>query len=222
MKVNEVKNESVSNVVVIEDASAKLILEVGNVYEFEGKKLTITAKRSHTEENPTTGKKTLWSGEINGVTFTEVDVCKLRKLFGLAERKREKSAGKTFEFEGNIYKLDETADEMIASAKARYNELKSLFDAFCKQYAITSDEDAEQAITAKIEAVCLARKVAAEEEAKRITAEREAKAKASKEHKKKVKEARDEFFALLASQIPFADVCKQIESKYGLQVSELN
>lgn len=221
MKANEVKNESVSNVVVIEDATAKLNLEVGNVYEFEGRKLTISAKRSHSEEDPTTGKKTLWSGEIDGVKFDEIDVTKLRKLFGLAERKREKSAGKTFEFEGNVYKLDETADAMIESAKTRYNELKTLFDVFCKQYGITSDEDAEKAITAKVEAVCLARKVAAEEEAKRIAVEKEAKAKASREHKAKVKDAKSEFFALLASGCSFADVTAKIAEKYGLQVSDL-
>lgn len=221
MKTKETK-QGVSNVVVIESADAKLNLEVGNVYDFDGKKLSITAKRTHTDENPTTGKKTLWSGEIDGEKFTEVDVCKLRKLFGLAERKREKSVGKTFEFEGNVYSLDDSADKMIETAKARYVELKTLFNDFCKQYNITTCKEAETAITAKVEAVCLARKVAAEEARKAEEAAKIAKQQASKEHRAKVKDAKSEFFALLSSGVAFADVTAKIAEKYGLQISDLS
>lgn len=210
-----------ANVITIDDATAKLNLQVGAIFEYEGKRLEITAKRSNTEENPTTGGKTLWSGNIDGVEFTEVDACKLRKLFGLQPRKRETSAGKTFEFEGNIYSLDDSVDKMIESAKVRYVELKTLFESFCAQYNITSDEDAVEAITAKVEAVCLARKVAAEEAAKAKAAEKEAKAKASKEQRAKVKEAKIEFFALLSTGVAFADVTAKIAEKYGLQISDL-
>ena len=226
--VNVVANAA--NVITIDDATAKLNLQVGAVFEYEGKRLEITAKRSNTEENPTTGGKTLWSGNIDGENFTEIDVTKLRKIFGLAERKREKSAGKTFEFEGNTYSLDETADAMINNAIARYKSLLSQLQAFEAQYSIpATTPEAEEAfvavyikhITAKIEAVCLARKIAAEEAEKAKAAEKEAKAKASKEHREKVKEAKAEFFALLSAGIPFAEVTAKIAEKYGLQVSDL-
>ena len=209
------------NVITINDATAKLNLQIGAVFEYEGKRLEITAKRSNTEDNPTTGGKTLWSGCIDGEDFFEIDVCKLRKLFGLQPRKREASAGKTFEFEGNTYSLDETADTMISGAIARYNELTSLLNAFCLQYGIAEGVEPEEAITAKVEAICLARKVAAEKEAERIAAEKEAKAKASKEHREKVKEAKAEFFALLSAGIPFAEVTAKIAEKYGLQIPDL-
>lgn len=209
------------NVITIDDATAKINLSVGAVYEYDGKTLTISGKRSNTEDNPTTGGKTLWSGNINGVEFTEVDVCKLRKLFGLQPRKREASAGKAFEFEGNVYSLDETADAMISGAMARYHELSSLLAEFCKQYGIVEGVEIEEAITAKVEAVCLARKVAAEEAAKAKAAEKEAKAKASKEHREKVKEAKAEFFSLLSAGIPFAEVTAKIAERYNLQLSDL-
>lgn len=220
MKTKEVKKEC-ANVVVIANESDKLQLEVGAVYEFNGKRLTVSAKRTHSDENPTTGKKTLWSGEIDGETFTEVDVCKVRKLFGLAERKREKSAGKTFEHEGYTYTLDDSADKMIEAAKARYIELKTLFNDFCAQYNITSEDDAEAAITAKVEVICLARKVAAEEARKAEEAAKIAKQQASKQHRAKVKDAKSEFFALLSAGVAFADVTAKIAEKYGLQISEL-
>ena len=209
------------NVITIDDATAKLNLQVGAVFEYEGKRLEITAKRSNTEENPTQGGKTLWSGNIDGEEFAEIDVCKLRKLFGLQPRKRESSAGKTFEFEGNTYSLDDTTDVMVSGAIARYNELTSLLNAFCLQYGIAEGVEPEEAIRAKVEAVCLARKVAAEKEAERIAAEKEAKAKASKEHREKVKEAKAEFFALLSAGIPFAEVTAKIAEKFNLQISDL-
>lgn len=228
MKTKETKNVEYVNavakpvgVITISDATAKLNLQVGAVLEYAGKRMTITAKRSNTEENPTQGGKTLWSGNIDGVEFTEVDVCKLRKLFGLQPRKRENSAGKTFEFEGNVYKLDETADTMISGAVARYNELTSLLNAFCLQYGIAEGVEPEDAIRAKVEAICLARQVAKAEAEKAKAAEKEAKAKASKEHREKVKEAKAEFFALFASGIPAVDVCQRIEEKYSLQLSDL-
>lgn len=227
MKTKEVKKEC-ANVVVIANESDKLRLEIGNRYEYSGKILTITAKRTHTEENPTTGKKTLWSGDVDGEIFTEVDVTKLRKLFGLAERKREKSAGKTFEHEGYIYTLDETADAMIERAFARFKELKSLLFAFANQYHTNcidlntiTEEEVLQDITKRVEVVCLARKVAADKEAERLAAEKEAKAKASKEHREKVKQAKSEFFALLSSGAAFAEVTAKIAEKYGLQITEL-
>ena len=222
MKTKEVKEvKECANVVVIANESDKLQLEVNNVYEFNGKKMLITGKRTHSEENPTTGKKTLWSGEIDGVTFTEVDVTKLRKLFGLAERKREKSAGKTFEHEGHFYSLDDTADAMIEGAKARYIELKSALKSFCEQYGIDSDATADAAIVAKIEAVCLARKVAAEKEAERIAAEKEAKAKANKEHRAKAKQAKSELFALLMQGVNFVEAGEKICEKYSVTLEEL-
>lgn len=228
MKTKETKNvecanvvENAANVITIDDATAKLYLQVGAVFEFEGKRLEITGKRSNSEDNPTQGGKTLWSGNIDGVEFVEVDVCKLRKMFGLQPRKREASAGKTFEYEGNVYSLDETADAMISGAFARYNELKTLLDAFCVQYGIVEGVEPEEAITAKIEAVCLARQIAKTEAEKAKQAEKEAKAKASKQHREKVKEAKTEFFALLSAGIPFAEVTAKIAEKYGLQVSDL-
>lgn len=227
--VNEVVNAA--NVITIDDAAAKLNLQVGAIFDFAGKRLEITAKRSNTEENPTTGGKTLWSGNIDGDEFSEVDICKLRKLFGLLPRKREISAGKTFEFEGNIYSLDATADAMINAACAKYSELLSLLQSFEKQYKLDVHktpidiaahvDECREIITAKVEAVCLARKVAKEQAEKAKAAEKEAKAKASKEHRAKVKEAKIEFFALLSAGIPFAEVTAKMADKYGLQLADL-
>lgn len=228
MKKNEKQsNECVNvvanavNVITIDDATAKLNLQVGAVFEYEGKTLLITAKRSNTEANPTQGGKTLWSGNINGEDFTEIDVTKLRKLFGLQPRKREISAGKTFEFEGNVYRLDESADTMILGAMARYHELSSLLNAFCLQYGIVEGVEPEEAIRKKVEAVCLARQVAKEEQERKAKEEQERKAKANKEHRAKVKEAKAEFFALLSAGIPFAEVTAKIAEKFNLQISDL-
>ena len=152
-------------------------------------------------------------------------------MFGLQPRKREVSAGKTFEFEGNTYSLDDTADVMISAACAKYSELLSLLQAFEKQYGLDVHntpidiaayiEECREIITAKVEAVCLARKVAAEEAEKAKAAEKEAKAKANKEYREKVKEAKTEFFALLSAGIPFAEVTAKIAEKYNLQLSDL-
>lgn len=226
-KIEKNTNECVNvvanaiNVITIDDATAKLNLQVGAVYEFEGRTLTITAKRSNTEANPTTGGKTLWSGNVDGEDFTEIDVTKLRKLFGLQPRKREPSAGKTFEYKGYTYSLDDTADTLINNAIARYNDLSSLLATFCDQYGIVDGVDPVQAITAKIEAICLARKVAADEAEKAKAAEKEAKLKASKEHRAKVKDAKAEFFGLLAAGVPFAEVTAKISEKYNLQIFDL-
>ena len=229
MKKNEVKN-SVSNVVVIESADSKLLLEVGNVYEFCGKKLSITNKRSHTEENPTTGKKTLWSGDVDGVVFTEVDSCKVRKLFGLAERKRE-SNGKVFIHEGYEYRLDDTTDVMIEYAVDRYTSLLSQLREFEKQYGFIKENQEEidessisaaiPVITKKIESVCLARKINEEEEKKRKETEKAEKAKASKERKENVKKAKVEFFALLSDGVSLSQVTDKIKNEFGLQLTDL-
>lgn len=216
--VNEVVNAA--NVVVIDDPTARLNLQVGAIFEYNGKTLTISGKRSNTEDNPTTGGKTLWSGDINGEAFNEIDVTKLRKLFGLQPRKRE-SAGKIFVHEGHEYSLDDTADKMASAAIARYNELTSLLNALKLQYGIIEGVEPEDAIRAKVEAVCLARKVAAEEAEKAKEAEKVAKLKASKEHREKVKEAKTEFFALLSAGVAFAEVTAKIAEKYGLQISDL-
>lgn len=222
MKKNEVKN-SVSNVVVIETADSKLLLEVGNVYEFDGKKLSITNKRSHTEEKPTIGKKTLWTGNVDGVEFTEVDSCKVRKLFGLAERKRE-SNGKVFIHEGYSYKLDESADIMIAYAMNVYDSITKEINTFKQRYNIDDFKDIDnvrKSVTAKVESVCLARKIHEEEEKKRKEAEKAEKAKASKEYKEKVKKAKVEFFALLAAGAPLSQVTDKIKKEFGLQLTDL-
>lgn len=220
MKNEKTIQESV-NAVILTNAEDKLSLEIGAVITFNEKTLTITGKNSKVPEK---GGKTLWTGNIDGEEFVDKDSQQLRKMFGLLPRHREVSAGKTFIHEGHEYSLDATADAMISGAMARYNELTSLLDAFCEQYGIIKGVEPEQAITAKVEAVCLARQVVKAEAEAKAAKEKAEKAAATKEQREKNKEVKVKFKELLiAANFDFNTaldaLCKQYEIEKAVAVA---
>lgn len=154
--------------------------KAGN-YEFEGRIIVITSKTSGFGS----GKKTVYSGTIDGKAFDKWDVCRIKKALGIQVSGSAK-CGATIRVM--------TDEEMDALVSAEYNRARNLYENFAKfmaKYNFKVDDIDEVGIKDAIEyeisnKVAAAR--AAKEEADRKAAEKEAE-KAAKEALKEAKAA---------------------------------